>query len=188
MVQIKVKGINQTYHIYASYDDADEFFNSIKERLHICRCASAGYFEAFFHLDILREQDIIRLFQVCEECETHILGINTRNEMKQIQVMEEDLRGGKHYVFHEPTILMGNIHKMAYVISSESLYVFGSVQGSVDLLHEDCTLCTSHLNANIRICDSSFQNMTSFSPCKVYYEQRKIELKKYKEELQWEKL
>ena len=31
MVQIKIKGINDTYHIYAQYDDASAFIQRLKE-------------------------------------------------------------------------------------------------------------------------------------------------------------
>ena len=83
--------------------------------------------------------------------------------------------------------MLGNIRKQAFVTSSESLYVLGSVQGSVDLLHEDCVLAASHIDGNVRICDTHFQNMTSFAPCKVYYENRHLEMKEYKEERMWER-
>lgn len=84
-------------------------------------------------------------------------------------------------------MLLGSIRKQAFVTSSESLYVLGSVQGSVDLLHEDCVLCASRMDGNVRICDTHFQNMTSFAPCKVYYECRHLEMKEYKEERMWER-
>lgn len=188
MVQIKVKGINDNYHVYASYDDADAFFEELKERLRLCQDANVGRFEAFFHVTLHNENEAMRLFQVCEECATIPLGINDANIKKPIEVKEYDLRGGHTYHFDTPILLLGNIHSSCYVSSEESLYVMGSVQGSVDLLHEDSFLCASSIHANVRICDSSFQNVTFFSPCKVYYEQRKIKIEKYKEELQWEKL
>lgn len=188
MVQIKIKGINNTYHVFATYDDSDAFFILLKERLNHCLGNKTRHFEAFFHVSMRNEQEWKRLFAICEECHTIICGINQKEIHKTTKILETDLRGGEHHIFHEPIILLGNIHKQAYVTTSESLYIIGSVQGSIDILHEDCIISASSLHANVRICDSGYQNLTSFSPCKVYYKQRKAEMKKYKEELQWEKL
>lgn len=187
MVQIKVKGVKENYHIIASYDDEDAFFNQLKERLNSCLTLHSGHFEAFFHVPATT--DMLRLFRVCKECSTMILGVNpTVSVQKQTRIIEHDLRGGETYQFYEPLILLGNVHKLAYVVSSESIFVLGRVMGNMDLLHADCTLCASYINASVRIGDSIYQNMTCFSPSKVYYQERKLEIKKYKEELQWEKL
>lgn len=187
MVQITVKGINERYHVFASYDDADMFFQQLEKRLRICQRAYAGYFEAFFHVTFLQKQDVVRLFQTCEICKTLILGMNEEALAEKSQVLEKDLHGGKQYVFHHPLILLGNISTMAYVISDASMYVIGSVKGTIDLRHGDCCLGAAHMDANVRICDTPFQNLTSFSPCSVYYEQRRVVMRNFKEELQWEK-
>lgn len=47
MVQIKIKGINDAYHIYAQYDDAAAFFQQLRERLNFCHNKNGQYFEAF---------------------------------------------------------------------------------------------------------------------------------------------
>ena len=187
MVQIKIKGRNEAYHIYAQYDDASAFFQQLKERLKFCQNKNGQYFEAFFHIEGLKPQHLKPLFQLCADCHTLIAGINELPQVKPRRILEQELRGGEHYRFHEPLLLLGNIRKQAFVTSSESLYVLGSVQGSVDLLHEDCVLAASHMDGNVRICDTHFQNMTSFAPCKVYYENIHLEMKEYKEERMWER-
>lgn len=187
MVQIKIKGINDTYHIYAQFDDDAAFFRQLEERLNFCQHKTGQYFEAFFHFDRLNEQQLQKLFHVCANSHTLIAGINDLPQEKPRRILEQDLRGAEHYHFHEPLLLLGNIRKQAFVTSSESLYVLGSVYGSVDLLHEDCILAASHVDGNVRICDTHFQNMTSFAPCKVYYKNRCLEIKEYKEERMWER-
>ena len=70
MVQIKIKGINDTYHIYAQYDDASAFFQQLKERLKFCQNKNGQYFEAFFHIEGLKPQHLQELFQLCADCHT----------------------------------------------------------------------------------------------------------------------
>ena len=187
MVQIKIKGVNQAYHVVASFDDADAFFIQLKERLKACQRNPDRFFEAFFHIDELQGDLMLRLFAVCAECQTLILGINELPHAVKTIVVEEELRGGEQYVFEDSVVLLGSIRKQAYVTCHHDLYVLGEVHGSVDLLHEENVLCCSQLEGNVRICDSHFQNMTSLAPCKVYYESRRLEMKEYKEERMWER-
>lgn len=188
MVQIKIKGINRTYHVVAQYDDAQQFFITLEERLKRCLVSQDGYFEAFFHVTFKDYSDLVSLFRVCKECHTIVLGIHHEVIHKQTCFFEGNMRGGERYRFDVPMVVLGHIESNAYVECSESLYVVGKVRGNIDLLHEDNTLYASYLHANVRICDTSYQNMTSFSACKVYYNNRSIEIEHYKEELQWEKL
>ena len=72
MVQIKIKGINEAYHIYAQYDDASAFFQQLKERLKFCQNKNGQYFEAFFHIEGLKPQHLKPLFQLCADCHTPV--------------------------------------------------------------------------------------------------------------------
>lgn len=187
MVQIKIKGINKTYHVLASFDDTTAFFVELRERLKACQRQDNRKFEAFFHISELQDQQVIEFFHLCEECHTLVLGMNYVPFQKDMHVVEEDMRGGQSYHLKNPSILIGNIRKQAFVSCEENLYVIGKVLGSVDFLYEDCELCASYMDGNVRICDTHFQNMTSFSPCKVYYRDRHLEMKEYKEERMWER-
>lgn len=180
--------MNNAYHVIAQYDDINEFFMTLEERLNRCLTSEDSYFEAFFHVPLQNGEEFQRLLMLCKQCHTIIKGMDALPLSKQTRVIEQDLRGGESYHFYEPIILLGSIHSNAYVSSSESMYVLGNVRGSVDLLHDDCTLCSANINANVRICDSKYQNVTSFSSSKVYYDTRILKVVKYKEELQWEKL
>ena len=187
MVQIKIKGVNKTYHIVASFDDVHEFIIQLEERLKACHGTKDRYFEAFFHVPQMSAQDILDMIRLCESCYTIILGINYTPHEKAPIFIEKELRSGERYEFEQPVILLGNIRKQAFVICSESLYVIGSIHGSVDLLYEDCILCCSSIKGNVRICDSHFQNVTSLAPVKVYYKNRRLEINEYKEERMWER-
>lgn len=92
MVQIKIKGINDTYHIYAQYDDASAFFQQLKERLKFCQNKNGQYFEAFFHIEGLKPQHLQELFQLCADCHTLIAGINELPQEKSRRILEQELR------------------------------------------------------------------------------------------------
>ena len=91
MVQIKIKGINDAYHIYAQYDDAAAFFQQLRERLNFCHNKNGQYFEAFFHIDGMKPQHIQELFRLCADCHTLIAGINALPQEKNRRILEEDV-------------------------------------------------------------------------------------------------
>lgn len=185
MVQIKIKAVKGSYHVFAVYDDADLFFDELAQRLKQC-CIRTARFEVFFHIENLTQKDLVRLFKLCEQINLKILGFD---EMPQpsIGIHEGNLRYAREYEFTEPLILFGNIEKSVSVCAKANLYVLGHVQGVLDFLYADCVLYASSLCANVRIHDTSFQNLTVFSPCKVYYEKRELKIEMVKGEKSWEK-
>ena len=157
MVQIKIKAVKGSYHVFAVYDDADLFFDELAQRLKQC-CIRTARFEAFFHIENLTQKDLVRLFKLCEQINLKILGFD---EMPQpsIGIHEGNLRYAREYEFTEPLILFGNIEKSVSVCAKANLYVLGHVQGVLDFLYADCVLYASSLCANVRIHDTSFQNL-----------------------------
>lgn len=188
MVQIKIKAINEQYTVICSYDDFQEFLKILKERLMICAQSHLGSFEAFFLIpEELEDTQVWQLLQTANEANTIVLGINVEKKHMDMQIMEDNLHSGQTYEFHRPLLLLGSIGSDAFVRSSENIYCIGQVSGNIDLLHEDCTLAAaSFFQANIRICDSKYHNLTSFSPAAVYYKERVVQLKEYKEERMWD--
>lgn len=186
MVQIKVKGINNTYHIIAAFDEVAPFLIELKERLKTLSI-NRHPFQAFFHLPPLSDEQLFQVFQICQETDTYLLGFDTPTLPSERKILEQDLYNGQTYCFHEPILLLGNIQKQAIVSTSADLYVMGCAYGSIDMLYEDCVLCASRLQGNVRICDTQFQNLTSFSPVKVYYDEGKLYMKTYEEERMWER-
>ncbi|MEG0360444.1 MAG: hypothetical protein RR602_02335 [Longicatena sp.] len=187
MVQIKIKVIQEAYHIYVIFEDFDIFINEFKKRLKAILGNETRCFEAFFHIQKISSKELKQLFVLCEHYHTIILGINYVPLQSVTNYIEEDLRGGEQYTFSEDTILLGNIHKQAFVACKGNLYVIGKVAGSVDFLYEDNFLCASKIEASVRICDTSYQNMTCYAPCKVYYKNRCLIISDYKEDKQWER-
>lgn len=188
MVQIKVTALNQVYTVVCAYDDFASFLPMLKERLKACAKSHNGHFEAFFHMHKeLSASEMIELLHCVNESGTIMLGLKQTPEKKDMLILEENLYSGQQYEFDRQLLLLGCIGSAAYVKSAESIYCIGTAGGTIDLYHEDCVICASgFFQANIRICDSPYQNMTSFSPSLVYYNERKLYLKELKEEKAWD--
>lgn len=187
MVQVKIKAVNDTYTVICSYDDFDVFLNTLKERLSICVKGHNGSFEAFFHiLQEVSDEQMLQILKAANDVNTIVLGLYHEEEKRNLMILEQDLYSGQSYVFDHEILLIGSIGSDAYVSSSENIYCIGQVGGNIDLLHEDCTITAANFfQANIRICDSRYQNLTSFSPAQVYYKDNDVLLKEYKEERLW---
>ncbi len=187
MVQIKIKAVNHTYTVCCTYDDFPSFLTMLKERLNACAKGHSGKFEAFFHMqEELSESQLLQLFACANETGTMILGFLNQANHRDLMIIEENLHSGQTYEFDREVLLLGSIQAEAFVSSSENIYCIGSVGGNIDLFHEDCRITASgFFQANIRICDSHYQNMTSFAPAQVYYKERKLQLKELKEEKSW---
>lgn len=189
MVQIKIKGINGQLHIFMRFADWEEGIRMLSIRLEELSAHARGT-SAFFHLPDITEEEVRQLFSLCASWEILIAGIEAerlKRKEEGMQVLEQKLYNGQQYELKKETLLLGNIERQAFVMCEHSLYVLGSVEGSVDLLHEQDVLCASCMDASVRICDTKFQNVTVFSPVKVYYERGSLKWKAYKEERMWEK-
>lgn len=187
MVQIKIKTIKNTYHVYAQSDDVSVFIQQLPERLRFCHRENGQYFEAFFHLPRLTEKELEKVFQICEQYQVIITGFDILEIDKRPFLHDKELLAHETYEFKEPMLILGNIPAGTLIISSESVYVLGSMNGSIDLLHEDCVLYASQIHGNVRICDTSFQNMTISASCKVYDSHSSLNVLKYEEERVWER-
>ncbi|MCI9524941.1 MAG: septum site-determining protein MinC [Erysipelotrichaceae bacterium] len=187
MVQIKIKAINQSYIVVCSYDDFTECLTALKERLNVCVKSHSGSFEAFFRFSKpLCTNDFLQLLQCMNEIGVIMLGLKQESEKHDLMVLEQNLTSGQTYEFDREVLLLGSIYADTYVKSSESIYCIGTVSGNIDLIHDDCRLCASgFFQANIRICDSVYQNVTSFAPAQVYYDERNLITKELKEEKMW---
>lgn len=187
MVQIKVKAINHSYTVLCSYDDFQVFLTMLKERLNACAKSHNGKFEAFFHiLEDVSDQELAKIIQTANEANTIVLGLYHEEKKRDLMILEQDLHSGQTYTFDREILLLGSIGADAFVSSSESMYCIGAVNGNIDLLHDDCIIsASSFFQANIRICDAKYQNVTSFSPAQIYYKERVVQVKEYKEERAW---
>lgn len=186
MVQIKIKAINQKYEVHCSFDDETTFYNELEKKLSACS-KKARFFEAFFHFyQPLTEEQIRQTLAIANQNHTLVLGFNYTPSKQVIHRIETSLFSGQSYRFEEPILILGSIANGAFVQSSESIYCIGQVSGNIDLLHEDCELhASAFFQANIRICDSEYQNVTNFSPSYIYYENTTIIVKQSKEERVW---
>lgn len=188
MVQIKIKAVNHSYTLICSYDDFDEFLMMLKERLNACAKGHNGSFEVFFHIqEEVTDEELLQILKTANDANTIVSGLYHEEHKHNLMVLEQDLYSGQTYEFHQEVLLLGSIGIDAFVTTSENMYCIGQVSGNIDLLHDDCSItASSFFQSNIRICDSRYQNLTSFSPAKVYYKDRIVCLMEHKEERMWD--
>lgn len=188
MDEVKVKAHNTDYMVYCSLEHDSIFFSMLKTKLKAC-VRGERTFEAFFYFQQpLNSKQVLQVISCANEQQTLVKGISFPEVPKGIRLIEEPLFSGQTYHFDEDVMIMGSICTDTFITCSEHMYVIGEVSGNIDLLHEDCTITASSFkHANIRICDSSYQNMTSFAPAKIYYKDMLLEMKEYKEERMWDK-
>lgn len=188
MVQVKIKAVNNVYTFVCAYDDFPAFLPILQERLKACAKIHHAHFEAFFHFqNEVSEAQLLQILSCANENGTIVLGLNQNQPPSTpMLILQQSLYSGQTYHFDQAILLLGSIAPDAFVSSSESIYCLGDVGGTIDLMHEDCILCaSSFFQANIRICDSKYQNMTSFSPAQIYYKERALHIKEFKEEKTW---
>lgn len=181
MVQIKIKGLSDGIHVFADFNEQQTFLYELEKRLKLLSCKE-DLVEAFFHLSYTNEQLLMALFQLCSTYNIVIKGFD-EVKTRQISMRQGTLHNGQQISLSEDTIWIGDLHSGSQLLCKGSLFVVGKVEGFIDLYYEDAILAASYLDASIRICDSRFHNLTSFSPVKVYYNKRTIEVENVKEEL-----
>lgn len=188
MVQIKIRKIKEIFHVICEFYDFEQFLIELKKRLDFFTLHQTCDFEAFFHIPSINEEQYVSFFQLCNQNKVYILGINWTKKEEVIQFYEPILRSGEEYYFHHSVILCCDLGSDVRIVSNASIYVMGTVKGTIDLLHRTCELyATGFEQANIRICESDYQNVTSFARGKVYYEDGKVVYQIQKEEEVWQK-
>lgn len=185
MVQIKIKGLNDGVHIYAEYDKEREFLVEIEKRLRLFH-AQGKALEAFFHLPMLSSASLRSLFRMCQENEVLIKGMDETIQ-ETLEIKEGTLRSGQLVSLKRDTLWIGDIRKGSFIVASKNLYIIGKVEGTIDILCADGVIAASSFDAKVRICDSSFHNVTSFAPKKAYYNQRQVILSEGKGGALWER-
>ena len=185
MVSITIKGLKDGCHIYADFHQFDEFLECFQKRLQ--GWTLKGSKEVFFHLSSITIKEMVSLLSLCNQYQLYICSINEEVQSKSMQVLEQNLRSGEHYYFPDNTILFGNIEVGCEVFCKGCLYVIGSMYGNVDFAYAHCILYASKIAGNIQICDSSYHNVTSSAPLKLYYDKALLHKESLKEEHQWVK-
>lgn len=188
MVQIKIKKIEDKYHVFCIFSDFPKFISELKKRLDFLTVRKTQDFEAFFHIPDLSVNEYHEFFTLCNHSRVYIMGINWWQQERTIYFVEQKFRGGEEYYFDNAVILCSDIAKDVRISCASNVYIMGCVQGTIDLLHQNCEVyATLFQDARVRICDSDFQNVTSFARGKVYYEHGTVVYEIQKEEEVWQK-
>ena len=183
MAGLTIKAINNQYITQATINDFNDFLIECEAKLQQVAFKSEGYFKVFFQLSrTLNERELIQLFDCAHRNHTIILGINESVVNKPIKLWQTPLFAGQTYEFYEDTLIIGNIVKDTHVCVHGNLYVIGDIEGFVDMIHKDCVCYCSALNdGNLRIFDTTYQNMTIFTPTKLYYKNHQVVFCKLRE-------
>lgn len=182
MVEDIIKAVNHQF-VYVSHTEFEKMLLNCQSKLLACSCHNEGSFKAFFDCPKCNEDQLIQLLDLCCASHTLFMGFVQKKEKKEIYVYSNRIHAGEQLVFNSDVIITQSIPSDCFIECYGNLYVIGEIQGCVDLHYEHLTCVASSLKeARIRIFDSEFHKMTSFSSCSLYYENQGIK----KEEQTWE--
>ena len=173
MVEDIIKAVNHSF-IYVSKKDIDQMLIDCKEKLLACsqRCSK---FEAFFDCKDLSESQLIELIDICEETNTLFLGFKEEKINQSYKIYDKKIYSGDRILIEEDVMILQDIPNDCFIECYGNLIVLGTVKGCIDLYHDSCRIIASSFrNARIRIFDSEFQIVTSFSNCILYYKNNQI--------------
>lgn len=171
MASLKIKYHNQDITIYCLTSDFLEFLNELKNKLRNSFFHQEEGFKAYFSFySPLTCDEILKLYELCEEYNTYIIGIDYKKETSMI-LKQHCFYNGESYELHDNVVYIGDIEKDVYIKTGYNLYVVGQIKGKIDILFPNLEVSASALDgACIRIYDSKFHHLTKYVPCKVYYE------------------
>lgn len=185
MVQIKIKGLKDGLHVFAQFDEERIFLEELEKRL-MAISLYGKVVEAFFHIPTISDHGLSMLLRLCQRHQILIKGFDEEDK-QALQIKEATLYNGQSITLSQDTLWIGDMRKGSYVHAHGNLYVIGHVEAMIDMWHKDTVLVASSICASVRICDSSFHNVTSFAPLKAYYNKEKVLLKAVKGGALWEK-
>ncbi|MXQ73330.1 hypothetical protein GSF08_05225 [Clostridiaceae bacterium DONG20-135] len=188
MDEVIIKAMNQQYVVKCHIQDFSQFQMLLKQKLQSCAALKQGHFDAFFDVSRkLDDHELYTIFQICRESQTTILGFTTVKKAAGLQICRQKLHSGQKYFFDAPTLVIGNIPRDTYVSCYDSLFVLGEASGNIDLYDRSALVGASIFSrCFIRICDTSFQNVTNYAPSQVYYNEQTLICRELKEEIVWD--
>lgn len=174
----KITCSNKTYTITCLSYDMNLFIEEIKNKFNHSFYYEKGDFKTCFSFPFsLSLQQYQQLFQVCDAYHINVLGFHHKEEKRSMSLLQSCFYPGEKYELFEDTVYVGDIEEDIHISTGCHLYVVGQVRGKVDLLYQDLELsASSFLQAKVRIFDTTFQNVTKLSPCKVYYEEEEMKV------------
>lgn len=180
MAQLTVKALNNQYFIQSKGLNFEMLLQELDLRF---KTGSAQrWFNAFFSFDFeLSEDQWVFFFNFLYEHQILYLGSGHLVETVErgIRRIISSIHSGEFIEIDEPTLILGDVGDDVSIKAYADLYVLGEMAGCIDMVYRELKLVSSSLNdAKIRIFDSNFQNLTSFTTSKVYYMNHRIVLSK----------
>ena len=174
MVEDIIKAVNHSF-VYVSRSDFKTMIQICRNKLLACSRHNGGRFEAFFDCSSCTEGQLIELLELCEQTHTLFLGFVKEAEKKNMKVLNRKIYPGECLVFEEDVMILQDVPFDCYLECYGNLMVLGKVKGCIDFHYQDCRcVAGGFVNARIRIFDSGYHKLTSFSSSVLYYEKGQI--------------
>ena len=133
-----------------------------------------------FHQRKVNEENLSKLFTILFSKQVIIFdGLiepqEEKTQLKQMKVIEGDMRAGQQIECFEETLIVGNINQGAQVTAYENIYVLGQVSGFIQINNEQVQISAqSYKSAHIRFLNQSRHQFTNFEPTILYYKDNQI--------------
>lgn len=182
MDEVFIKAVNGGYVVKGTCREQTSFFAQLKQKLEACAAHAGERFPVFFDVEgCLSEADYERIFHICETSGALCMGFD-QEQKDDLMIVETSLYPGKQYFYRDRVLLLQDVPKDCYVTCLKDVYVLGTIFGQVDVFDQDAKIaagCFDH--AQVRICDSCFQNMTNDAPLILYYQEGALKCKPRRE-------
>lgn len=174
MVEDIIKAVNHSY-VYVSFNEFEDMLEICKEKLLACCKRNGGKFEAFFDCKSCDEKQLIELLKTCEQSHTLFLGFKQEKKNQTLQIYQQKIYSGDRIILEEDTMIIQDIPFDCYIECYGNLMVVGCIKGCIDFHYQENRCFAGSLNqARIRIFDSKYQILTSFSSSYLYYENNEV--------------
>lgn len=177
MGKVIIKAINKNINIYCENEDDSSFLCLFESKINRLSMFFKDTLKATISFNKEVSKEILK--EIFSICNNHNIILTFNNYLiknnDNIRIINK-VYPGERIICHEKTLINADAIKDSYIICYDDLYIVGQALATIDLVKKECKCCASSFNdAKIRINNSKFQNVTSFSPTTLYYKEGEIE-------------
>ncbi len=182
-MNVKIKGIND--YLYFELHEEVPFnyiLNDLKSVLDSLPQTKNGYYpKAFFDLKsrIVSSKEMNSLIMLLYKSQKVLFcGVQDHIETQTMKLVEKDVYNGEIVeALHQDLLIIGNVHIGGVVKGNKNIYIVGKVEGMVEGTSKHSTInLSSANNAQIRICNQLWQDVTIFTLTLFYYKYDQIHI------------
>lgn len=174
MDKIYIKAVNGGYIVKGMIRNQISFYKLLKEKLEICVAHSASNIPVFFDIENCQKEDYQMIFDICAQCNVICAGFITE-KIKELKVIESRFYAGESYFFDSAVLIINEVPRDTMIICLSDVFVIHKVSGKIDVYDKNAKVVASDYNhAQIRIFDSTFQNVTNHAGGILYYDEGEV--------------